>query len=71
VLNGLFYAVFGLVSQHFRKNLMPAKAALSWSSIAHAVSNHLQLKRPTEEESLSYNVLQRLAYSLLFSCFSL
>jgi thiosulfate reductase cytochrome b subunit len=42
--------------------LLPAKAALSWSSIAHAVSDHLHLKRPTEEGSQTYNVLQRLAY---------
>jgi thiosulfate reductase cytochrome b subunit len=62
LLNGFFYAVSGLVSQHFRKNLLPARAALSWSSIARAVSDHLHLKRPTEEESLTYNVLQRFAY---------
>jgi thiosulfate reductase cytochrome b subunit len=62
VLNGFFYAVSGLVSQHFRKNLLPARAALAWSSIARAVSDHLRLKRPTGEESLTYNVLQRLAY---------
>jgi thiosulfate reductase cytochrome b subunit len=30
VLNGLLYAVSGLVSQHFRRNLLPAKAVLSW-----------------------------------------
>jgi thiosulfate reductase cytochrome b subunit len=72
VLNGFFYAVSGLVSQHFRKNLLPARAALSWSSIARAVSDHLQLKRPAEDESLSYNVLQRLAYlAVVFLLFPL
>jgi thiosulfate reductase cytochrome b subunit len=72
MLNGFFYAVSGLVSQHFRKNLLPARAALSWSSIARAVSDHLHLKRPTEEESLTYNVLQRLAYlAVVFLLFPL
>jgi thiosulfate reductase cytochrome b subunit len=72
VLNGLFYAVSGLVSQHFRKNLLPAKTTLSWSSIARAASDHLHLKRPTEEESLTYNVLQRLAYlAVVFLLFPL
>jgi len=72
VLNGLFYAASGLLSQHFRKNLLPARTTLSWSSIARAVSDHLHLKRPTEEESLTYNVLQRLAYiAVVFLLFPL
>jgi thiosulfate reductase cytochrome b subunit len=60
VPNGLFYAVSGLVSQHFRKDLLPDKAALAWTSIARTVSNHLHFRRPSEEESLTYNVIQRL-----------
>jgi thiosulfate reductase cytochrome b subunit len=69
VLNGLFYAVSGLVSQHFRKDLLPARAVLSWTSIARTVSDHLHLKRPTEEGSLTYNVLQRLAYLVVVFLF--
>jgi thiosulfate reductase cytochrome b subunit len=63
VLNGLFYALSGVFGRHFRNNLLPAKADLAWGSFSRAVSSHLRLKRPSEEESLSYNVLQRLAYS--------
>jgi len=62
VLNGLLYAISGLLSQHFRKNLLPARIDLSWSPISRIVSNHLRMKRPSEEESLAYNVLQRLTY---------
>ena len=62
VLNGFFYAVSGLMSQHFRQKLLPNRAALCWSSIARVVSDHLHLKRPVEYESLTYNVLQQLAY---------
>src|SRR5205814_1211443 len=72
VLNGLFYVASGLVSQHFRKNLLPSIDTLSWISIARTLSNHLHLARPTEEESLTYNILQRFAYlSVVFLFFPL
>lgn len=72
VLNGLLYVVSGLISQHFRKNLLPAKADLSWRSISRVTSNHLHLKRPTEAESLTYNVLQRTTYlAVVFVLFPL
>ncbi len=72
VLNGLLYAISGLLSQHFRKNLLPARIDLSWSPISRIVSNHLRMKRPSEEESLTYNVLQRLAYlTVVFLLFPL
>src|ERR1051325_5473125 len=70
VLNGLFYVLSGLVSQHFTKNLLPTRSLLSWNSITETLSNHLHLKRPTEEESSTYNLLQRLAYlSVVFLFF--
>lgn len=62
VLTGLLYVVFGLLSQHFRKNLLPAKADLTWGRMARIVWDELRWKRPSEEESLTYNVVQRLAY---------
>lgn len=72
VLTGLLYVLSGLFTRHFRKNLLPAKAELSWSAISRVVSNHLRLKRPTEKESLTYNVLQRLTYlAVVFILFPL
>jgi Ni/Fe-hydrogenase b-type cytochrome subunit len=72
VLTGLFYALFGVLTRHFRKNLLPAKADLAWESISRIISNHLRLKRPTEKESLTYNVVQRLAYlAVVFVLFPL
>jgi thiosulfate reductase cytochrome b subunit len=62
ILNGLLYAISGLLSQHFRKNLLPMRSQLSWTSFSRVVSSHLRMKRPSEEESQTYNVLQRLAY---------
>ena len=43
VLTGLVYVVSGAFTQHFRKNLLPAKTHLAWGRISHVVSNHLHL----------------------------
>jgi thiosulfate reductase cytochrome b subunit len=72
VLTGMFYVLSGLFTQHFRNDLLPGKADLSWRSLSRVLSNHLHLKRPTEEESLIYNVLQRLTYlAVVFVLFPL
>ncbi len=72
VLTGLLYVLSGLFTRHFRKNLVPSKADLGWKPILRVVSNHMHLKRPTEEESRSYNVLQRLTYlAVIFLLFPL
>ncbi len=42
VLTGLLYVLPGLVTQHFRKNLLPAKADLAWRPIWGSVWNHLR-----------------------------
>lgn len=69
LLNGSLYALSGIFMQHFRKDLVPAKADLTWRSISLVVLNHLQLKRPGVE---TYNVLQRLTYSaVIFILFPL
>src|SRR4029077_7276228 len=62
VLNGSVYIISGMLRQHFRRNLLPAKADLAWGSVWRVVSNHLRLKPLGVESSLSYNLLQRLTY---------
>jgi thiosulfate reductase cytochrome b subunit len=62
VLTGLLYAISGLITQHFRKNLWPASGQLSWSWLKHDLANHLRFKKPGPEEAYSYNVLQKLSY---------
>jgi thiosulfate reductase cytochrome b subunit len=69
VLTGLLYAVYGLFTAHFRRNLLPAGADLSWRAVTRVLANHLRLKPPGESEAWSYNVLQRLSY--LFVIFGL
>jgi thiosulfate reductase cytochrome b subunit len=62
VFTGLLYAVYGLLTRHFQKNLVPAAADLSPRALASVIANHLRLKFRGEAEAWSYNVLQRLAY---------
>jgi thiosulfate reductase cytochrome b subunit len=45
VLTGLTYVAGSFITQHFRKDLLPAKADLRWNSIAGVVSEHLRAKR--------------------------
>ena len=65
VLTGLLYVVSGLLSGHFRKNLLPAGADLSWRALSSAIGNHLRFKQPADDEAWSYNMLQRLTYLLV------
>ena len=60
VLAGLLYVVSGLVTRHFRNDLLPEKNTFSWSNLSSAFRHHLSFKRPAE--TASYNLLQRLTY---------
>src|SRR5271155_3795972 len=72
ILTGLLYAISGFFTGHFRKNLLPGKADLSWRTLSTAIAGHLRFARPSETEAWSYNVLQRLSYVLfLFVLFPL
>jgi len=62
VFTGLLYGISGFMTGHFRKDLLPARADLSWRSISTAISGHLRFARAGAEEVWSYNVLQRLTY---------
>jgi thiosulfate reductase cytochrome b subunit len=62
VATGVVYLLAGLFTRHFSRNLLPGRTDLSWESIWRSILVDLRLKRPTEEESRTYNVLQRLAY---------
>ena len=65
VLTALLYAVYGLFTQHFQKNLLPAGADLSWRELSREIANRLRFRPPGEAEARSYNVLQRLTYLLV------
>jgi len=72
ILTGILYVLSGIFTRHLRRNLLPEKANLTWSSLRRMASNHLHLRRPTEEDSLHYNILQRLTYlTVIFVFFPL
>jgi thiosulfate reductase cytochrome b subunit len=62
VFTGLLYIISSLFTGHFRKDLLPGGADLSWRTFSLEIANHLRFKRPSEEEAWSYNLLQRLTY---------
>ena len=62
VLTGSIYVLAGLCQGHFRRNLLPARRGVSWSAISAVIVLDLGLKRASEDEAWSYNVLQRLTY---------
>jgi thiosulfate reductase cytochrome b subunit len=62
VLTGILYIIYGLLSGHFRRNLFPARAQLSWPALSTVISNHLRFRPASEATAWSYNALQRLTY---------
>jgi thiosulfate reductase cytochrome b subunit len=72
VLTGLLYVISGWFTAHFRRNLLPRRADLSWRALWSAIAKHLRFERPSEEEAWSYNVIQRLTYlAVIFILFPL
>ncbi len=64
-LTALLYGIYGLLTGHFRRNLLPARSDLSWRALSKVIASHLRFQRPGQNESWSYNVLQRLTYLLV------
>jgi thiosulfate reductase cytochrome b subunit len=64
VFTGLLYVINGVVSGHFRRDLVPARGDRSWRSLAALVRGHLSL-RTLRDGGWSYNSLQRLTYLLV------
>jgi len=70
VLAGALYFVSGVLTQHFRSQLLPRSTDLSWRSLRASIIDHLRFRRPAEEDS--YNILQRLSYlTVVFLVFPL
>jgi len=65
VLAGTLYLIFGLVTGHFLRNLMPARGERSLGRIVAAVRLHLRSPRAGARENDSYNTVQRLTYLLV------
>ena len=69
VFTGLLYLLHAARSGHLRRNLLPARADLSWRAFTVTLADHLRF---TAKESGGYNLLQRLAYlKVIFVVFPL
>jgi thiosulfate reductase cytochrome b subunit len=62
VFAGLTYVVAGLITQHFRRDLLPAKTEMTWKRFAGTISDHIRWKKTAADEAWTYNVVQRLIY---------
>lgn len=62
VINGFVYMLYGMVSRHFRRDLLPSRAELTPKHLAHEIADHARLRFPKGEEARRYNSLQKLAY---------
>ena len=61
VLNGVIYLVYGLVSRHFARDIVPDREDLAHTG--EAIVEHVRLRFPRGEAARRYNVLQKLAYA--------
>jgi len=72
VLAGLLYGIYGFVSGHFRRNLVPRGSDLTPGSIAKAFAERVRWKGLRSSDASTYNVMQRIAYtSVVFVFFPL
>src|SRR3954454_8151919 len=62
---GLLYVAYGLLTGHFRRNMLPTRAGLSRRALSKLFADHLRLRPASEAGLWSYNVLQRLTYLLV------
>ena len=62
LFTGLIYVISGLFTHHFRRELLPAKSVLTWKGIRQVILKHVRFERPSNEEALTYNLLQRVTY---------
>jgi thiosulfate reductase cytochrome b subunit len=63
VFTGLVYALYGLWTGHFRKNLLPAPADRRLGAFWEVVAKYL--RRTPPDDAHSYNVMQRTAYLIV------
>ena len=61
-INGAAYLLGGLVTRHFRRDLLPTKAELAPAHVVQEVVDHAKLRFPKGEAARRYNVLQKLTY---------
>src|SRR5262245_48998390 len=62
VLNGGVYVLSGLISRHFKKKMIPSRGDIELTAMLNKISDALHWRKPSDDESETYNVLQRTTY---------
>jgi thiosulfate reductase cytochrome b subunit len=62
VLNGLLYLLAGLLSGHFRRDMLPTRTQLRPRNVLQDIRDHLRFRHATGEAARHYNFLQKLSY---------
>ncbi|KWV56091.1 HupC [Rhizobium altiplani] len=65
VVNGLIYLGYGLLTRHFRRDLLPTTDEMAPAHLAQEIVDHARLRFPKGEKARSYNALQKLTYLLV------
>lgn len=65
VFNGIVYLSYGFATSHFRNKFVPNSRQLRPRQIWDDLRNHLRFKKPRGEAARNYNLLQKLAYSIV------
>ena len=63
VINAALFFFLGIRSRHFIRDLIPSRDDLR--HLSHEIAEHVRLRFPKGEAARRYNVLQKLAYSLV------
>ena len=72
VLTGALYVIWGAVSGHFRRHLLPEPSDRSVQAFSRALARHIRFARPAAADAWSYNLVQRLTYlAVIFVLFPL
>jgi thiosulfate reductase cytochrome b subunit len=66
VVNGLVYVIYGIVSGHFRRKLLPVAPRAVLQDVRHALRGKL-----AHEDLAVYNAAQRAAYLVVIVCLAL
>ncbi|MGA8110811.1 MAG: cytochrome b/b6 domain-containing protein [Acidobacteriaceae bacterium] len=72
VFTALVYGIWGVVTGHFRRNLLPEPGTRTPRAYSQRIGKYLRRAPPDPAEDRSYNVLQRTAYlTVIFIAFPL
>jgi thiosulfate reductase cytochrome b subunit len=72
VLTGLIYGISSFATGHFRKDLTPKLADVTWRTLWNTGAKYLRRATPDERKDHSYNVVQRIVYlGVIFLLFPL